>query len=155
MFMKEIPDPVDTGPGGPAARLWDHRAYGLAAEIRAVEEGHNARVLPDGSILVKAESHAGSYRVSIRDIADGALRFGCTCRSGEHRAWLPVPCKHAALAGRRLEREGLARWEEGTWRLRERAQVRGARLLLAETARPGPRSTATPPAADRPLAAAA
>ena len=32
----------------------------LAAEIRAVEEGHNARVLPDGSVLVKAESRPGS-----------------------------------------------------------------------------------------------
>jgi hypothetical protein len=62
-----------------------HRLYGLAAEIRAVEEGHNARVLPDGSILVKAESHPGSYRVSLRGIADGVLRFGCTCRSGEYR----------------------------------------------------------------------
>lgn len=110
-----------------------HRLYGLAAEIRAVEEGHNARVLPDGSILVKAESHPGSYRVSIRGMVDGVLRFGCTCRSGEYRSALPVPCKHAALAARRLEREGLARWEDGSWRLRERAQVHGARLLLART----------------------
>jgi hypothetical protein len=110
-----------------------HRLYGLAAEIRAVEEGHNARVLPDGSILVKAESHPGSYRVAIRSIVDGVLRFGCTCRSGEYRNALPVPCKHAALAARRLEREGLARWDDGSWRLRERAQVRGARLLLART----------------------
>jgi hypothetical protein len=110
-----------------------HRLYGLAAEIRAVEEGHNARVLPDGSILVKAESNPGSYRVFIRGIVDGMLRFGCTCRSGEYRTSLPVPCKHAALAARRLEREGLARWDGGTWRLRERAQVRGARLLLART----------------------
>jgi hypothetical protein len=110
-----------------------HRLYGLAAEIRAVEEGHNARVLPDGSILVKAESHPGSYRVSLRGIADGVLRFGCTCRSGEYRGTLPVPCKHAAVAARRLEREGLARWDDGSWRLRERAQVRGARLLLART----------------------
>jgi hypothetical protein len=110
-----------------------HRLYGLAAEIRAVEEGHNARVLPDGSILVKAESHPGSYRVAIRGIADGVLRFGCTCRSGEHRSSLPVPCKHAAVAARRLEREGLARWDDGSWRLRDRAQVRGARLLLART----------------------
>ena len=92
-----------------------HRLYGLAAEIRAVEEGHNARVLPDGSLLVKAESHPGSYR------------------SGEYRTSLPVPCKHAALAARRLEREGLARWEDGFWRLRDRALVRGARLLLAGT----------------------
>ena len=110
-----------------------HRLYGLAAEIRAVEEGHTARVLPDGSILVKAESHPGSYRVSIRGIDDGVLRFGCTCRSGEYRSSLPVPCKHAAVAARRLEREGLARWDDGRWRLRERAQVRGARLLLART----------------------
>jgi hypothetical protein len=109
------------------------RLYGLAAEIRAVEEGHNARVLPDGSILVKAESHPGSYRVVLRGIADGVLWFGCSCRSGEYRASLPVPCKHAALAARRLEREGLARWQDGSWRLRERAQVRGARLLLART----------------------
>jgi hypothetical protein len=110
-----------------------HRLYGLAAEIRAVEEGHNARVLTDGSILVKAESNPGSYRVSIRGIDDGVLRFGCNCRSGEYRTSLSVPCKHAALAARRLEREGLARWDDGTWRLRERAQVRGARLLLART----------------------
>jgi hypothetical protein len=109
------------------------RLYGLAAEIRAVEEGHNARVLPDGSILVKAESNPGSYHVRIRGIDDGVLRFGCSCRSGEYRTSLPVPCKHAALAARRLEREGLARWDDGTWRLREQAQIRGVRLLLART----------------------
>jgi hypothetical protein len=122
---------------GPMEEMLDtmqrHRLYGLAAEIRAVEEGHNARVLPDGSILVKAESNPGSYRVTIRGIDDGVLWFGCSCRSGEYRRDLPVPCKHAALAARRLEREGLARWEDGHWRLRERAQVRGARLLLAGT----------------------
>jgi hypothetical protein len=109
--------------------------YGLAAEIRAVEEGHNARVLADGSILVKSDSQPGSYRVWLRGIADGVLRLGCTCRSGQYRTSLPVPCKHAAVAARRLEREGLARWEDGIWRLRERAQVRGARLLLAGTVR--------------------
>jgi hypothetical protein len=43
------------------------------------------------------------------------------------------------LAARRLEREGLARWDDGSWRLHERAQVRGARLLLARTARRRPR----------------
>jgi hypothetical protein len=122
--------PLDTMPR--------RRLYGLAAEIRAVEEGHNARVLPDGSILVKAESNPGSYRVAIRGIDDGVLRFGCSCRSGEYRGALPVPCKHAALAARRLEREGLARWEDGHWRLRERAQVRGARLLLARTVQRSP-----------------
>jgi hypothetical protein len=113
--------------------------YGLAAEVRAVEEGHNARVLPDGSVLVKSESSPGSYRVVLRGIADGVLRFGCSCRSGTYRTSLPVPCKHAAVAARRLEREGLARWENGSWRLRDRAQVRGARLLLARTVRRSPR----------------
>jgi len=126
-----------------------HRLYGLAAEIRAVEEGHNARVLPDGSILVKAESNPGSYRVFLRRVADGELWFGCGCRSGQYRTSLPVPCKHAALAARRLEREGLARWEDGSWRLRERAQVRGARLLLAGTVqrRPAPAAPVAEPAA--------
>jgi hypothetical protein len=121
-----------------------HRRYGLAAEIRAVEEGHNARVLPDGSVLVKAESQPGSYHVAIRGIDDGVLWFGCSCRSGAYRTTLPVPCKHAALAARRLEREGLARWEDGTWRLRERAQVRGARLLLARTVQRPPAPAAAP-----------
>jgi SWIM zinc finger len=120
-------------PEAPAGH--DHRAYGLAAEVRAVEEGHNARVLPDGSVLVKAESAPGSYRVTVRAVDDGILRLGCTCRSGEYRRALPVPCKHAALAARRLEREGIARWDDGRWRLRDRAQARGARLLLAGTVR--------------------
>jgi hypothetical protein len=121
-----------------------HRLYGLAAEIRAVEEGHNARVLPDGSVLVKAESRPGSYRVTLRGIDDGVLWFGCSCRSGEYRTSLPVPCKHAAVAARRLEREGLARWEDGSWRLRDRAQVRGARLLLARTVQRQPRTVPSP-----------
>src|SRR6266702_1179555 len=141
--MNHIPvAPFRASADGYATPRLDHKLYGLAAEIRAVEEGHNARVLPDGSILVKAESRPGSYRVSIRAVADGVLRFGCTCPSGVHRASLPVPCKHAALAGRRLEREGLARWEDATWRLRERAQARGLRLLLATAIRSRPRTPA-------------
>lgn len=109
-------------------------AYGLAAEIRAVESGHNARVLPDGSLLVKSDSRPGSHRVWVRGVRDGTVLLGCTCDSGTHRSSLPVPCKHAALAGRRLERESLASWDAGTWRLRERAQARGLRLQLARTA---------------------
>jgi hypothetical protein len=111
-----------------------HAAYGLAAEVRAVESGHNARVLPDGSILVKSDSEPGSHRVWVRGVRDGTVLIGCTCRSGTHRAHLPVPCKHAALAGRRLERESLARWHDGSWRLHDRAQARGLRLMLARSA---------------------
>jgi hypothetical protein len=122
-------EPAGTRPGPRG----DHRMYSLAAERRAVEEGHNARVQPDGSILVRSETTPVSYRVWIRDVRDGVLRFGCTCRSGQHRRALPVPCKHAALAGRRLERERIAEWTDGQWRLRDRAQVLGARRLLAGT----------------------
>src|SRR6266540_5694000 len=125
---------VPAGSGGQAVHLAPHAAYGLAAEIRAVESGHNARLLADGSILVKSDSRPGSYRVWLRGVRDGTVLLGCTCRSGTHRASLPVPCKHAALAGRRLERERLASWHDGSWRLREGAQVRGLRLLLATTA---------------------
>ena len=107
-------------------RLFDPDDYALAAEVRAVEEGHLARVLPDGSVLVKAESRPGSYRVRIRGVASGVVVLGCTCPSGSYRTELPVPCKHAALVGRRLEREGLAVWHAGVWRLRERASLRAA-----------------------------
>jgi hypothetical protein len=123
-----------------------HAIYGLAAEVRAVESGHNARVLPDGSVLVKSDSQPGSHRVWIRGISDGTLLLGCTCRSGTHRTWLPVPCKHAALAGRRLEREGLARWHDGAWQIGQRAQVRGLRLLLAHTIDHGSAAGPTTPA---------
>jgi hypothetical protein len=124
--------------------LTRHAAYGLAAEVRAVESGHNARVLPDGSLLVRSDTLPGSHRVWVRGVRDGTVLLGCTCRSGTHRASLPVPCKHAALAGRRLERESLARWHDGTWQLPERAQVRGLRLQLARSVghRPGSRSGA-------------
>jgi hypothetical protein len=123
-----------------------HAAYGLAAEVRAVESGHNARVLADGSILVKSDSQPGSHRVWIRGVSDDTVMLGCTCRSGTHRTFLPVPCKHAALAGRRLEREGLARWHDGAWRIGQRAQVRGLRLLLAGTVgRESPTAAATRP----------
>jgi hypothetical protein len=153
MVMEETLAPDHARTERRVARLVDHRLYGLAAEIRAVEEGHNARVLPDGSILVKAESRDGSYQVFLRGVTEGVLRFSCSCRSGAYRTSLPIPCKHAALAGRRLEREGLARWEDGTWRLRDRAQVLGARLLLARTVAPRPRAVAAAVPDDRAAAA--
>jgi hypothetical protein len=132
-YMNEASAPVVSAAGLDRDDRSTHAVYGLAAEVRAIESGHNARVLPDGSILVKSDSQPGSHRVWIRGISDGTLLLGCTCRSGTHRSWLPVPCKHAALAGRRLEREGLARWHDGAWRIAPRAQVRGLRLLLART----------------------
>ena len=101
-------------------------AYAIACEARGLREGHRARVLDDGSILVKATSGHGSYRVRVAGVRDGLLVLRCDCPSGGYRARLPVPCKHAALAARRLEREGLARWDErlGGWSPRH-APARG------------------------------
>ena len=92
-------------------------AYAIACEARGLREGHRARALDDGSILVKASSGVGSYRVLVAGVRDGLLVLRCDCPSGGYRARLAVPCKHAALAARRLEREGLARWDEhlGGW----------------------------------------
>ncbi|HWD47754.1 MAG TPA: hypothetical protein VHM23_29285 [Actinomycetota bacterium] len=92
-------------------------AYAIACEARGLREGHRARVLDDGTIRVKASSGRGSYRVRVAGVRDGLLALRCDCPSGGYRARLPVPCKHAALAARRLEREGRARWDEhlGGW----------------------------------------
>jgi hypothetical protein len=106
-------------------------AYAIACEARGLREGHRARVLDDGSILVKASSGHGSYRVRVAGVRDGLLVLRCDCPSGGYRARLPVPCKHAALAARRLEREGLARWDEhlGGWSSR-RPSARAVATLL-------------------------
>jgi hypothetical protein len=91
-----------------------------AAERRAVEQGHYARVQPDGSVLVKSDTRPGkSYRVTFSAYGvDEPITF--TCRpegsgsyADDHRDLTGKPgacfCKHAALAARRLRREGLAR----------------------------------------------
>jgi hypothetical protein len=104
----------------------NHAAYAIACEARGLREGHRARALDDGSLLVKASSGDGRYRVRVAGVRDGLLVLRCDCPSGDYRARLPVPCKHAALAARRLEREGLARWDEdlGGWSPRRRPSAR-------------------------------
>ena len=78
-------------------------AADIAAESARSRKATTARVLPDGSNLVKAESSPG-YRVSIRGIDDGVHRFACICRSGEYRtsagpySALPWPPAQAAKA---------------------------------------------------------
>lgn len=94
--------------------------YALRAEARAVEAGRLARMNDDGSISVKSDSTEGvTYRVTFEP-ADLVIKFTCTCKAGQHRHEA-VPCKHAAAAARRLEREGLARWVDGYWLLTEKA----------------------------------
>lgn len=96
----------------------------LAAELRAVEEGHHARWDADrGVFLVKSDTGPRTYEVSVQAVVyaddSAVLRFSCTCLgSSRGRGDKPVRCKHAALVGRRLERSGLATWDGDTapWR---------------------------------------
>jgi hypothetical protein len=118
--------------------------YALAAEVRAVEEGHNARVLPDGSVLVKSDSHPGSYVVRVGRVVGGQISLRCTCPSGAYRTSLPIPCKHAALVARRLEREGLAYYDDGVWRMRARTALRAALAATVPDGREHARATSRP-----------
>lgn len=90
----------------------------IEAEARAVTEGHHARFDADrGVYLVKSDSGPRTYEVSVSTIFGATpelavIRFSCTCPAGTRgRGDKPVPCKHAALVARRLEREGWATWD--------------------------------------------
>lgn len=102
----------------------------VAAEARAVEAGHRARVQDGGWVKVTSDTHGDlgkHYRVEFyADATDGLVRFTCSpegprAYNDDHfyaSSGLPgiAPCMHAALAARRLEREGLARYDEhGRW----------------------------------------
>ncbi|QOR55393.1 MAG: hypothetical protein SHS37scaffold145_44 [Phage 71_18] len=92
-------------------------ATALAAELRAVEEGHHARWDDArGLFLVKSDSGPRTYEVHVHAVVYGdgsaVLRFSCTCPgSTRGRDDKPMRCKHAALVARRLERMGLAEWD--------------------------------------------
>lgn len=105
----------------------------IAAEVRFVEEGHRATLLPGGAIRVVSDTHHGKgYRVEFSALAAGEpIRWSC---QPEGRAAFTddhllvtasdgsLPCKHAAGAARRLEREGLAALDRlGRWVATEKA----------------------------------
>lgn len=95
----------------------------LAAETRAVEEGHRALLTGDklngmSVIKVVSDTHPGRWYQVIGHLEPGGLaRFECWANDPDfrHGSGKHVPCKHAALAARRLEREGLLRWYDGAW----------------------------------------
>lgn len=100
----------------------------VAAEARAVEDGHRSiLVTPDlGGPFIKVVSdtnHGKWFRVGAEATTDGVV-FTCQphgprgCRDHGRKVGDAgiVPCKHAALAARRLEREGLAHLDaSGRW----------------------------------------
>lgn len=90
-------------------------AYAIRAEGRAVEEGHHAISVGGGEYTVKSDTDDDvTYRLRPRLVEDGqSMRVRCSCPAGMARGALPIPCKHAALLARRLEREGSAVWRDG------------------------------------------
>lgn len=132
------------------------------AELRAVEEGHRARRRePDDPTvyLVTSDTRPGDWTYTVhvdfgyvpRDERDerGALAAAPTF-SCDHLAVQGIthamarsvgpglaPCKHAAVVARRLEREGLIRWDEYL------AWVESPERSLAVTLRAPRRSTVT------------
>lgn len=101
----------------------------LNAEVRAVEEGHRAFMQNDGRrdwVQVVSDTHHGkTYRVDFLAFdVDNPIVFTCTphgtaAYSGDHLVRQVeagvTGCKHAALAARRLEREGQAELRGGLW----------------------------------------
>lgn len=93
----------------------------IAAEARAVEEGHRA-FLTGSAIRVTSDTQPGLHWLvkATASAADGSpIAFRCEAdrwpgtmghkpMTGEAGT---LPCKHAGVAVRRLEREGLARFD--------------------------------------------
>lgn len=90
----------------------------LAAEARAVEEGHRAFRQTDYRYKVVSDTF---WDEEYRDLtyvveivpSGGVLHFRCSCPNRRSRTPL---CKHTQLVARRLEREGRAVLDStGTW----------------------------------------
>ncbi len=91
----------------------------IAAQVRAVEEGHQARLAGDGRhFLILSDSLPGvSYQVGVHAVGETVV-FTCDCctyRGAKDPARMYVPDKHAARAALRLEREGLLSWAGDRW----------------------------------------
>lgn len=97
----------------------------LAAEARAVEEGHHARYDAERHrFLVKSDTSDRTYQLAAHGAPD-LVAFSCTCPAGVRRH-VPagtVPCKHSALIARRLERQGLVRFDGTYWVVTEAAEM--------------------------------
>lgn len=95
----------------------------LAAEARAVEEGHRALLTGEkrnGMTVIKVVSDTNPgrwYNVTGTHDLTGKAVFECYANDPDfkHGNGKAVPCKHAAVAARRLEREGFLKWNDGAW----------------------------------------
>lgn len=97
----------------------------IAAEARAIEEGHHAWLDGRSIFVVSDTDERLGYTVTASALGDRSVSF--VCQPVNRRTRVPVeathrrlvghpaqtPCKHCALAARRLEREGLVEWHDG------------------------------------------
>lgn len=105
-----------------------NKARTIEAEARAVEEGHRAFILPGGAVKVVSDSKPGKwFRVTFHTLGrasrDGhrlPIVFRCEpvgpgAFNDDHGRCVgeagTLPCKHAGLAARRLERARLAAFD--------------------------------------------
>lgn len=109
----------------------------LAAEVRAVEQGHHALHVRDhllGQVFsVVSDETDETYNVHLSAIDGingpyltgscdhGLVRFNTSGQTGDPGQ---VACKHVAVALRRWEREGYAVWVDGVWRPTSEALAR-------------------------------
>lgn len=95
----------------------------VAAEVRFLESGRNTRLdTAAHCFTVRSESGERTYQVTIA--SQGAeLRGSCTCPAGRHARHGFESCKHVAGCCRRLEREGLARFDGRRWLMTDRLAV--------------------------------
>lgn len=96
----------------------------LRAEVRGVEYGHHVMVQPNGSFRVRRASidaeqthHEVSYAALGMQYIVG---FQCSCPAGLNGKL----CWAMAAVGRRLEREGIAVWDNGRWYATEQGLTR-------------------------------
>lgn len=80
------------------------------AEVRATEDGRNARIAGLHQFRVQGQvDRADSYVCTVHGHSIGApVRVTCNCKSGTFRAEYPVPCRHAGRVIIRLRNDGLA-----------------------------------------------
>lgn len=101
----------------------------IAAEARAVEEGH--RAFTDGRrFRIVSDTTDHRYLVTVHAYAHGGVLFSCdhpivrgfgaTNAVTEMGA---LPCKHCAIVARRLEREGAVQFTDVGWVLTDLARL--------------------------------
>lgn len=99
------------------------------AEIRATEEGRNARVVGN-TVMVKSDTeHDLTWLVRV-SVVGSVPMFVCEADRPNHKGHGRLhgepgmcPCKHAAKSAKSLESRGFLRWDAGVWHLTPLAEL--------------------------------